>query len=349
METSDAAARGLAIVSVTPDETPTPAPDRKPRLPWIVAAVLAVLAVLYFTADWVVAYTEDAYVRSDFVAVAPQVAGVIKSVVVTDDQKVAAGDPLAFIDDEPFTLVGRLKQRRVDSAEAEARVRQDGAQVIAADIGTARAALTLAEREYQRIRSLVNAQDLSQAEMDRATDQRQQAIDALAEMQAKARVNTGEVTAALAEVDIAKAELAVAAYELSRTRITAPVSGYVNNLSLRPGAYASVGTPLVGLVDDNQWRIMANFKEYVAARLKPGMRAWVWLDSHPWHLFPARVVGVSRGISREQEADRLLPYVAPTTDWIRLKRRLPVTLVLDPWPKDVPLFMGADARVLLFP
>jgi membrane fusion protein, multidrug efflux system len=40
--------------------------------------------------------------------------------------------------------------------------------------------------------------------------------------------------------------------------------------------------------------------------------------------------------------------VAPTTDWIRLARRMQVTLVLEPKP-DVPLFMGADARVLLFP
>lgn len=94
--------------------------------------------------------------------------------------------------------------------------------------------------------------------------------------------------------------------------------------------------------------MVANFKESVASRLKPGMHAWIWLDSHPWRLFPARVAGVGRGISREQDRGRLLPYVAPTTDWIRLARRMQVTLVLEPKP-DVPLFMGADARVLLFP
>jgi multidrug resistance efflux pump len=40
--------------------------------------------------------------------------------------------------------------------------------------------------------------------------------------------------------------------------------------------------------------------------------------------------------------------VAPTTDWIRLRRRLPVTILLDPPEPAVGLFMGADARVLLF-
>jgi multidrug efflux system membrane fusion protein len=60
------------------------------------------------------------------------------------------------------------------------------------------------------------------------------------------------------------------------------------------------------------------------------------------------VFGVGRAVARHQDEQRLLPYVAPTTDWIRLSRRLQVTLVFDPSP-DVPLFMGADARVLMFP
>jgi membrane fusion protein, multidrug efflux system len=126
------------------------------------------------------------------------------------------------------------------------------------------------------------------------------------------------------------------------------VSGFVTNLSLRPGDYATIGVPIIGLVDDTQWRVVANFKEYVASRLQPGMRAWIWLDAHPWRLFPARVSGVGRGISRDPDAGKLLPYVAPTTDWIRLSRRMQVTLTFDPAP-DVPLFMGADARVLLLP
>jgi multidrug efflux system membrane fusion protein len=42
-----------------------------------------------------------------------------------------------------------------------------------------------------------------------------------------------------------------------------------------------------------------------------------------------------------------LPYVEPTTDWIRLERRFPVTLVLrDPDP-GVTLHMGSDARTLI--
>jgi len=42
-----------------------------------------------------------------------------------------------------------------------------------------------------------------------------------------------------------------------------------------------------------------------------------------------------------------LPYIEPTTDWIRLQRRFPVTLVLDNPNPDVVLHMGSDARTLI--
>jgi multidrug efflux system membrane fusion protein len=60
------------------------------------------------------------------------------------------------------------------------------------------------------------------------------------------------------------------------------------------------------------------------------------------------VQGVGRGIAREEAPEQLLPYVAPTTDWIRLRRRLQVTILLDPPAPEQGLFSGADARVFLF-
>jgi multidrug efflux system membrane fusion protein len=315
---------------------------------WIIAAVIAVITFFYFVPDLFVAYTEDAYVRSDFVEVAPEVAGVIDHVEVLNDQKVTVGTPLATIDRKPFDLAVNLAQRRVDQSSSTARVKQDEAKVLTAELDAAKAAVTLAQRDYERSATLVKEQTVSQEIMDRATNERQKALDAVSGVEAKIRVNLGSVAADLADVDVAKAQLALAQYELSRTHIVAPVLGFVTNLSLRPGTYAKAGEPILGLVDDTQWRVVANFKEYVASRLQPGMRAWIWLDSHPWRLFSARVVGIGRAISRDENRGRLLPYVAPTTDWIRLARRMQVTLELEPKP-DVSLFMGADARVLLFP
>ena len=44
----------------------------------------------------------------------------------------------------------------------------------------------------------------------------------------------------------------------------------------------------------------------------------------------------------------LLPYAAPTTDWIRLQRRIPVTIVPDKAPLDGKLYRDANARIVIF-
>jgi membrane fusion protein, multidrug efflux system len=75
----------------------------------------------------------------------------------------------------------------------------------------------------------------------------------------------------------------------------------------------------------------------------------VWLEAHPWHFYRARVAGIGRAISRAPGERSLLPYVAPTTDWIRLQRRFPVTIDLVDPPDDLTLYSGADARTLIFP
>jgi membrane fusion protein, multidrug efflux system len=44
----------------------------------------------------------------------------------------------------------------------------------------------------------------------------------------------------------------------------------------------------------------------------------------------------------------VVPYVSPTTDWIRLPRRFPVEIDLGDLPKRERLYLGADARVLIW-
>jgi multidrug efflux system membrane fusion protein len=138
----------------------------------------------------------------------------------------------------------------------------------------------------------------------------------------------------------------LADWRLSRTRVFAPVDGYVNHLTLRPGDLASSARPAIGIVDAHAWRVEANLKEYYLRHLHPESPVWVWLDTQPWRLYRARVQGVAHGISREPGESLLAPYVSPTVNWIRLQRRIPVRLDLIDPPPPADLYMGADARVL---
>jgi multidrug efflux system membrane fusion protein len=324
-----------------------PAPLRKsPLRRWIIL-LLCIGAVIYFGRDYIVAYTDDAYVQSDFVPIAPEVDGIVRSVAVTDNQSVKTGDRLFQLDPESYRLTLTLKQDRVANAVADVDEKTAAAAVMVSQIASATAALLLAQQDYDRVKSLVADQTLAQEQLDRATEELHRAQDRLAQARAQTDVAVRQVDLAKIAVESAKAEQAVAAYGLSRTEINAPVDGYVTNLTLRPGVYAKVGSPLIGIVDVNRFRITANFKEYVATGLKPGSAVWIWLDSHHWQLFRGRVESVGRGIARHDMPGLLLPYVAPTTNWIRLLRRLPVTIVFDPPVPQSDLYVGTDVRVLI--
>ena len=144
------------------------------------------------------------------------------------------------------------------------------------------------------------------------------------------------------------AEIAYLQWQLDQTKVLAPTDGTITNLTLRIGDQAVANQPLLGLVDAHAWRILANYKESVIRHMQVGRPAWVWLDAYPWHVHRAVIQGIARGISRRKTPNTLLPYVEPTTDWIRLERRFPVTLLLQNPNTEVILHMGSDARTLMF-
>lgn len=320
------------------------------RLRIIIAASAVIgLFVLYEVATSFIAYTDDAYMWSDLVAVAPQVTGRVIAVKIEDNQTVAQGDLLATIDPVPFQLVADQHRAEVAEAGAQVAADQDTIASAKATLTAALAAAAYAHENRSRMAVLATAEDTSRANLQKADDDARQA-DAAVEA-AQAAIGRAQAMASMhaAAQQRATAALATAEWQLTRTKLFAPASGTINNLTLRPGDTGEVNVPLIGIVDAHAWRIIANYKQDFISGFKPGDAAWVWLNSAPWHLYRARVAGVARGISRNPSPERLLPYVAPTTDWIRLQRRFPVTLTLVDPPPGLKLYMGADARVLILP
>lgn len=304
--------------------------------------------VLYEIATGYIAYTDDAYVLSDLVAIAPQVTGHVVAVHVVDDQAVKRGDPLLTIDPVPFQLAVAQKQAEVNESKAQIAADQDAIVAAQDAYNSAAASLSYARVTEERIARLTSTGDASRQQLDNANDALRRAeADASA---GQAAIDRTQAMRSLHEAAQARAEaeLATAQWQLARTQISAPVDGTVTDLTLRPGDTAQENMPLIGIVDAHAWRIIANYKQSYIRGFDPGHTAWVWLDSQPWHLHRARIVSIARGISREPESPRLLRYVAPSTDWIRLQRRFPVTITLVDPPTNLKLYMGADARTLIF-
>lgn len=314
-----------------------------------VGGTLLVLFILWEVLTYFVAYTDDSYVRSDLVAVAPEITGRIIAVHVVDNQEVKIGDRLVTIDPTPFQLEVNQRQAQIDESTALVKGAQEELASSLAALESATSAHTYAVQEQARYAVLAAENNAPRAELDRANDTLRRSAAEMTISQVaitKARTTINAQQAALA---LAKAEMATAQWKLSRTIVVAPVNGAITNLTTRRGDTATINIPMIGIVDSDAWRIMANYKQYYVRQLAIGATAWVWLDSAPWQLHRAKVTGIARGFSRDPNAPMLLPYVAPTTDWIRLQRRIPVTIVLDGPPPQGKLYMGADARTVIFP
>ncbi|HEY6430455.1 MAG TPA: HlyD family secretion protein [Acetobacteraceae bacterium] len=315
----------------------------------LLLATICAAIVVYWETTSFVAYTGDSYVTSDLVAVAPQVTGRIVAVHVRDNQPVRRGDKLVTIDRVPFELAVAARQAAQAMTNAKTSADRDAAVTAQGEQSAALATLQFAENSRRRIADLAASDDASRQALDAANE-------ALKRAQANADSATSAVSRAQQIITMdesataqANAELGLAQWRLSRTDLLAPTDGIINHLTVRVGDTARQDVPLIGIIDAGAWRIIANYKQDYLRAFHPGSRGWVWLDSDPWHWHRAVIEGVAPGISRDQTPPGLLPYVAPTTDWIRLQRRFPVTLTLVDRPPAGQLFMGADAHVVIFP
>ena len=138
-------------------------------------------------------------------------------------------------------------------------------------------------------------------------------------------VNRSQYAAAQAQIAQAQANLKDAQLQLSYTNITAPNSGRVGRKTVEEGQRVQPGQPLMAIVDNQYW-VVANFKETQLEKMQPGESVEVKLDAFPHHTFTGRVDSISPA-SGAQFA--LLPPDNATGNFTKIVQRVPVKIVLD--------------------
>ena len=148
----------------------------------------------------------------------------------------------------------------------------------------------------------------------------------------------------------AQAARETAALNLERSEVRAPVDGYVTNLEVHAGDYASAGRPMLALVDAHSFRVNGYFEETKLPYLHEGDAVRIRLMSGGAELH-GHVEGISRGITDRDNplGPRLLADVNPTFNWVRLAQRVPVRIALDPLPEGTVLVSGTTCTVIVEP
>ncbi len=147
-------------------------------------------------------------------------------------------------------------------------------------------------------------------------------------------------------VQSAQADLALAEYNLYRTKVYAPTHGYVANLTLRVGDFANSGQQSMALLNEDSFWVEAYFQETKLAGVKPGDQAAIALMAHEEAL-EGEVISLSRGIANPNNDSGTLGLqkINPIDSWVRLAQRIPVYIKIKQVPEGFKLAAGMTASV----
>lgn len=295
--------------------------------------------------------TDDAYVHANTASVAAHVSGQIIRLPIEDNQPVKKGDLLFVVDTRPYKLALDTARTKLNLTEIEIKTLHDtinsaAAQLSERKVDAANAKqyldriVPLRERDFVTDNDVVEARNkfhAAQAGVATAASELRKAQDALGIM--------GDVNQ---RVRAAQEEIEDAQLNYDYCSVQAPFDGYVTNLNISEGQYANAGQPVLTLVDDRNWYVLAYFREDLLDRIRPGMSAEVSLLSYPGQRFQGKVQGIGWGLFQQNGATvGGLPNVEETLNWVRLNQRFPVRIVLERADGGHPFRMGQTAVVTI--
>jgi len=281
-----------------------------------VAAIAIIAAGFYFVNEMQYQSTDDAYVETTTVNVAPRVSGQIEEVYVTDNQHVKEGDLVAVIDPEDY----KIKLEQADSNYEKIKLDQSNAK---ANLTAAQSNIALAKKDLDRYKNLYEQGAVSKQTYDAAVVKYDSAQANLTQANQALFSDKNGQTVADANLRTAKAAKDKAALDLSYTKIYAPQSGTVSSRRVEKGMYVTAGSPLFTLVPEEVW-IVANFKENQLTNMKPGQVVNIKIDTYPNKVFKGKVDSIQRASGAKSS---LFPPENAVGSFVKIVQRIPVKIV----------------------
>jgi membrane fusion protein (multidrug efflux system) len=342
-------------------------PEARPKKglkerPILVAVIIGVLllAIVGGLIFWLIARnyesTDDAFIDTHIIRLAPQVSGRITQVLVGDNQAVNAGQPLVTIDSAD--LETRVAQAKAQEAQAEAQVNNARVQVAVnqaayqqalADVDAASAPAQNAAQDLARYRRLqaLNPAAVDQQQLDQLQSQARQTSAQYDAMVRGAKAKAEQVRASLTQVTAgedqgraAQSQLNEANINFGYARIVAPLAGHIAEKTVAVGNYVEPGTQLMAIVPLKIW-VTANFKETQLDRMRAGQQVTLKVDACPQDKIRGHVDSIQRGAG---QAFSLLPPENATGNYVKVVQRVPVKIIIDNPPNDCWLGPGMSVE-----
>jgi multidrug efflux pump subunit AcrA (membrane-fusion protein) len=238
--------------------------------------------------------------------VSPSIAGKVVAIGVDLGSYVKQGAMIVRLDDVDSRI--RLEQAQSQVEQARAAVRQAEAKIglrpgqnfdpeRVADVGAARVALELAEKQLRRFERLIESGDVSRSSYDQQKAQRDQLREQYEAALQRARQDYAAVARERANVKTAETQVAAARRSLSYALVFAPISGYVSERPADLGEYVSPTSKVATIVRTNPLRMRIDIPEQTISAVQVGQGVSINVSAYPDRAFTGRIARISPNVA----------------------------------------------------
>ncbi|SHO58142.1 HlyD family secretion protein [Vibrio quintilis] len=274
--------------------------------------------------------TEDAYVDGNLVQITPQLVGTVTRIGVDDGDYVQQGNELVRFDPSDEDIAVQTAKANLAQVVRKVRSLFNNVEQAKAVVAQKEIALKKAKTDYHRRQEMVKSGGLSREELSHAKDtvdsMHKALLVAIQQLKSQEAMTYNTNVESHPLVRTAAAQLRKTYLNQLRTRVVAPVSGYIAQRNIQVGQRVNPGAALMAVVPLNQVWVDANFKETQMRDMRIGQKVTLISDLYGDEVQFHGVIeslGIGTG-----SAFSLLPAQNATGNWIKVVQRLPVRIKL---------------------
>jgi len=219
-----------------------------------------------------------------------KLAGNIKEIYAEEGDAVKKGDPILSLTSE--TVEAKLQQAEGAKAAAEAQAEKADTGARNQEIAKAKAAFDYAEKTYNRMKTLLEEEAISQSTFDQVEAKYTAARETYEMAQEGARAE--DKAAANALVEQASGAVAEVNSYLEDSVIKAPMDGFVSSIHVDAGELVSTGMPLAAVTSKEHSWVDVNVKETDLAKVSLGKEVKLTFSAYPDDSYLGKVVYIAR-------------------------------------------------------
>ena len=238
--------------------------------------------------------------------VAPQMAGKVVAVGVDMGSYVKRGQMIVRLDDVDAKLRVQQMQAQLDQMKASLRQAEEKIGVRPGqsfdlnkipEVGNAKVALDLAEKNLRRSEKLIESGDISRSVYDQQKAQRDQLREVYEGALSLGRQNYAAVMTARANVASAESQLNLARRNLSYAAVLSPIDGFVSERTADLGEYVSTTSKVATIVRINPLRVRIDIPEQAIPEISVGQSVSITTSAWPDKNFSGRIARVSPNVT----------------------------------------------------